>query len=105
MRYNYNYNNKKREGKATVITTVTKTTAPQTTSSPTTTAAKNKKEDDLPSLQRKIELATEGFATKGHQILLSDTIRLSRSCIFSLVLCSHKQMVFLESTYHLYPYI
>lgn len=87
MRYNYNYNNKKREGKAAVITTVTKTTAPQTTSSPTTTAAKNKKEDDLLSLQRKIELATEGFATKGHQILLSDTIRLSKEN--ALTICEY----------------
>lgn len=87
MRYNYNYNNKKREGKTAVITTVTKTTAPQTTSSPTKTAAKNKKEDDLLSLQRKIELATEGFATKGHQILLSDTIRLSKEN--ALTICEY----------------
>ena len=39
------------------------------------------------SLQRKIELATEGFATKGHQILLSDTIRLSKEN--ALTICEY----------------
>jgi hypothetical protein len=66
-----------------------KTTAPKTiSSSPTTTAAKNKKEeDDFLLVQRKIELATEGFATKGHQILLSDRTRLSKEN--ALTICEY----------------
>ncbi|HET7283868.1 MAG TPA: hypothetical protein VFI70_04215 [Nitrososphaeraceae archaeon] len=93
--YNYSYNNKKCEGKAVAATTVTaaasaaKTTAPKTiSSSPTKTVAKNKKEeDDFLLVQRKIELATEGFATKGHQILFSDRTRISKEN--ALTICEY----------------
>jgi hypothetical protein len=41
-------------------------------------AAQRQGQEELLLLDRKIALATEGFATKGHQILLSDRIRLSK---------------------------